>query len=98
MGNPVRDEDARVTDSGERGLSSSRSAQLRRDMELTPEDRVRAAEETLKLDRLRIGIIVHPCLERAMGRSREGSVKSNVTSNSYSFPATMFAWRATSCQ
>ena len=28
-------------------------------MELTPEDRVRAAEETLKLDRLRAGIIVH---------------------------------------
>lgn len=59
MGNPVRDEDARVTDSGEKGLSFSRSAQLRRDMELTPEDRVRAAEETLKLDRLRAGIIVH---------------------------------------
>ena len=35
------------------GLSPSRLAQLRRDLELTPEERVRAAEETLRLDRLR---------------------------------------------
>jgi hypothetical protein len=35
------------------GLSPSRLAQLRRDLLLTPEERVRAAEETLKLDRLR---------------------------------------------
>ena len=38
-----------------RGLSPSRLAQLRADMLLTPEERVRAAEETLKLDRLREG-------------------------------------------
>lgn len=35
------------------GLSPSRLAQLRQDLLLTPEERVRAAEETLKLDRLR---------------------------------------------
>ena len=35
------------------GLSPSRRAQLQRDLLLTPEERVRAAEETLKLDRLR---------------------------------------------
>ena len=35
------------------GLSPSRLAQLRRDLLLTPEERVRAAQETLKLDRLR---------------------------------------------
>ena len=35
------------------GLSPSRLAQLRQDLLLTPEQRVRAAEETLKLDRLR---------------------------------------------
>lgn len=35
------------------GLSPSRLAQLRRDMSLTPEQRVREAEATLRLDRLR---------------------------------------------
>ena len=40
---------------GERvpGLSPSRLAQLLSDMRLTPEERVRAAEATLTLDRLR---------------------------------------------
>jgi hypothetical protein len=37
------------------GLSASRREQLRRDLLLTPEERVRAAEETLALDRLRHG-------------------------------------------
>jgi hypothetical protein len=37
------------------GLSASRREQLRRDLLLTPEERVRAAEETLMLDRLRHG-------------------------------------------
>ena len=37
------------------GLSASRQEQLRRDLLLTPEERVRAAEETLTLDRLRHG-------------------------------------------
>ena len=36
-----------------RGLTPSRLAQLRKDLLLTPEARVRAAEETLNLDRLR---------------------------------------------
>jgi hypothetical protein len=36
-----------------RGLSPSRLAQLHRDMLLTPEERVRAADATLALDRLR---------------------------------------------
>lgn len=35
------------------GLSPSRLEQLRRDLELTPEERVLAAEETLRLDKLR---------------------------------------------
>lgn len=36
-----------------RGLSPSRLEQLRRDLALTPEQRVRAAEDTLRLDRQR---------------------------------------------
>ena len=35
------------------GLGPSRLAQLRRDLALTPEERVRAAEETLRLTELR---------------------------------------------
>ena len=35
------------------GLGASRLAQLRRDLALTPEERVRAAEETLRLTELR---------------------------------------------
>ncbi len=42
-----------ATVSSVRGLSPSRLEQLRRDLALTPEERVRAAEETLRLDRLR---------------------------------------------
>lgn len=36
-----------------KGMSPSRLAQLKLDLLLTPEERVRAAEETLKVDRLR---------------------------------------------
>ena len=53
MGNPPRDESAEEADTGDGGLGSSRRAQLQRDLRLTPEQRVRAAEETLKLERLR---------------------------------------------
>lgn len=38
-----------VTDRGGAGLGASRLAQLRRDMALTPEERIREAEGTLKL-------------------------------------------------
>ena len=39
------------------GLSPSRLAQLRSDLQLSPEERVRAAEATLKLDRLRDTVV-----------------------------------------
>lgn len=41
------------------GLGPSRLAQLRRDLALTPEERVRAAEETLRLTELRTAHGVH---------------------------------------
>lgn len=59
MGNPRRAEDAGEAETRIGGLSASRLAQLQRDLQLTPEQRVRAAEETLKLDRLRAGPVVH---------------------------------------
>ena len=45
-----------------RGLSASRLSQLRSDLALTPEERVRAAEETLRLDKLREPIGPHRAL------------------------------------
>lgn len=53
MGKPDGDEVPEATSTRARGLSPSHLAQLRRDLLLTPEGRVRAAQETLKLDRLR---------------------------------------------
>ena len=53
MSEPQPENDLDESSTRVRGLSPSRLAQLRRDMLLTPEERVRAAEETLKLDRLR---------------------------------------------
>jgi hypothetical protein len=53
MDDPHHVDEGEAESTRTRGLSPSRLAQLRRDMLLTPEERVRAAEETLKLDRLR---------------------------------------------
>ena len=53
MGKPHGDEAPEAMSTRAHGLSPSRLAQLRRDLLLTPEERVRAAQATLKLDRLR---------------------------------------------
>lgn len=53
MAEPHLDDGREEASTRVRGLSPSRLAQLRQDMLLTPEQRVRAAEETLRLDRLR---------------------------------------------
>ena len=50
---PLETLDADIPPPG--GLGASRLAQLKRDLLLSPEERVRAAEETLTLDRLRTG-------------------------------------------
>lgn len=59
MGNPRRAEDGVEAETRIGGLGASRLAQLQRDLQLTPEQRVRAAEETLKLDRLRAEPVAH---------------------------------------
>ena len=53
MGKPHPQKVAEPAPTPSRGLSPSRLEQLRRDLLLTPEQRVRTAEETLRLDRLR---------------------------------------------
>ena len=53
MSEPQLEDDREEASTRVRGLSPSRLAQLRMDMLLTPEERVRAAEATLRLDRLR---------------------------------------------
>ena len=53
MGKPDQRDASEDGSTRARGLSPSRLAQLRQDLLLTPEERVRAAEETLRLDRLR---------------------------------------------
>ena len=53
MGNQSGDESGEDRNTEAQGLGPSRLAQLRRDLALTPEERVRAAEGTLKLDRIR---------------------------------------------
>ena len=53
MGNPHQGDVGDEVSMRARGLTPSHLSQLRRDLLLTPEERVRAAEETLKLDRLR---------------------------------------------
>ena len=53
MGKPHQGATGEAVSAGSPGLSPSRLAQLQSDLLLTPEERVRAAEETLKLDRLR---------------------------------------------
>ena len=62
MGEPDPEDDREVASTRVRGLSPSRLAQLREDMLLTPEERVRAAEETLRLDRLREGSVPRPVM------------------------------------
>lgn len=59
MGNASLEDSAEAADTRTGGLSPSRRAQLERDLELTPEERVRAGEETLQLDRLRRTNIQH---------------------------------------
>ena len=53
MGKPDEAEAPTAVSVRAHGLSPSRLAQLQRDLLLTPEERVRAVEATLKLDRLR---------------------------------------------
>jgi hypothetical protein len=55
MRNTDQGDDGEAANAHTPGLSASRQEQLRRDLLLTPEERVRAAEETLTLDRLRHG-------------------------------------------
>lgn len=59
MGNASLEDSAQGANARSEGLSPSRRAQLEHDLELSPEERVRAGEETLKLDRLRRTHIQH---------------------------------------
>ena len=53
MASHLPDRSGDITKSASPGLSPSRLAQLQKDLLLTPEERVLAAQATLNLDRLR---------------------------------------------